>query len=779
MASRPDPPQTRSFRSDGLCLGALFLAVAVLLWPVILGGRAPVPDYLGWFAAGAGLPPPRSAWNPLWYDALGQYWPWRTLLRQGLLGNVLPLWNPYQFGGYAFVGNGQSALFYPLNWVLFGLGPVSFGFRATAELHLWLAGAGTYWLLRELRAERSAALLGGLAFSLCGFLVSWLTLPTLLSSAAWLPVALACLERARRLRRPVWGSAAGFAVGLSALAGHPQVFYYVALAVVAAALLSVAGAPERSARVLLTAPWPIRVGMPDRASLSAAWRCLAVSTLVAAPTLLPVLELAPRSHRPPQRTTEGYTGFLTRAIPIGHTITLFLPEFYGTPRRGSVDPERPAESAAAGAYWGADRRGVVSPGDYTEFNLFVGLLPLWLALLAVGGGDRRAVPYAGGALLAFWLALGGGLNRWLYFHAPGWSAGAGPCRLALLWCFGVAVCAGLGLDRWLRGEVRPRTSFVAMGVVILIGIGAWQLAARGVAARGLAPLLAATAWRHLLAVCIAAGTMAAGLAMFRWAPRLLPLAVAAELLAVGVGFTPTCPARWLDRPPARLSAWLSQIGPHERVVALDRPERWRFDSPPFGLVLPPNLATVAGIRDLGGYDSLLTANAKDRVAALTAGRPVTPMINGNLLLLGHVDVGPALADLGVSMALGEEAGPAPVPVTGGATSRLSPPGAGEFRYDGINRVALRTRTAAIELRDSADPGWRCYVSSAGAPFTSHRWRGSNWREVHELPAAADVRWVFSPTAVRVGLFLALCASAWVVADAVPAIRARRKGPAVA
>ena len=57
----------------------------------------------------------------MWYDAVGQYWPWRTLLAEGLHRGLLPLWNPCQFAGYAFVGNGQSALFYPVNQLFFGL----------------------------------------------------------------------------------------------------------------------------------------------------------------------------------------------------------------------------------------------------------------------------------------------------------------------------------------------------------------------------------------------------------------------------------------------------------------------------------------------------------------------------------------------------------------------------------------------------------------------------------------------------------------------------------
>src|SRR5690606_31880921 len=71
----------------------------------------------------------------------------------------------------------------------------------------------------------------GLAFELSGFMIGWLPLPTLISSAAWLPLSLALLERARRSSRARPAALAGLALGMSSLAGHPQIFYYVGLTV--------------------------------------------------------------------------------------------------------------------------------------------------------------------------------------------------------------------------------------------------------------------------------------------------------------------------------------------------------------------------------------------------------------------------------------------------------------------------------------------------------------------------------------------------------------------
>ncbi|NUQ01801.1 MAG: hypothetical protein HUU35_18300, partial [Armatimonadetes bacterium] len=196
----PTPPaagQGRERSREIACYLAILGAVCLVLAPSIFAGRAPLPDYLRYFAFWADGAV-ETAWNPLWYDAVGQYWPWRTLLADGLRHNQLPFWNPYQLNGYAFAGNGQSALFYPPNWLFFGLFSVPVGFRLTAVGHLWLAGAATFRLCRELGTRRPAALLAGLVFPLSGFMITWLMLPTLISSAAWLPVGAAAVERARR-----------------------------------------------------------------------------------------------------------------------------------------------------------------------------------------------------------------------------------------------------------------------------------------------------------------------------------------------------------------------------------------------------------------------------------------------------------------------------------------------------------------------------------------------------------------------------------------------------
>ncbi|MCC7495284.1 MAG: hypothetical protein IT204_23245 [Fimbriimonadaceae bacterium] len=777
-AAQADAPRSSRRRVAGAAGPALLLlAVGLLLAPVV-AGRAPLPDYLRWFAPWAAGQAPRTAWNALWYDAVGQYWPWRTLLADGLRNNCLPLWNPYQLNGYAFCGNGQSALWYPPNWLCFGLLPVADGFRLTAVLHLWLAATGAWLLARQLGAGRPGALLAGLVYGLGGFNVTWLLLPTLVSSAAWLPWALWQVERASatgRWRHAVW---AGGCVGLAGLAGHPQVFHYVAVTT-----LAVAAWRFGRRRVLV-------------------WLACAVTAgLVAAPMVLPLLELAPRSHRPPGRSAAGYEAFGGRAIPLDRLVTLALPRFYGDPARGTVDPAAPPAAllrqAADGAYWGSDRRGAISPGDYTEFNLFGGLLPLLAAALLLGRGARGqpARGYLGLALLALLLALGGPPNRLLYWALPGYSAGAGPCRLALVWTLGLAIAAGCGVDRLAALPARRGWQLGAVAGVVLVGL---VLLTRAALAARLGALLEVTWYGQLTALTAALGLLLAALALRR-RPALVVALAAVELLWFGYGFNPTCERALLDPRPARLAPLAQRLERDgTRLLALDPPARWGFYHPPEGLLLPPNLATAAGLRDVGGYDSLLPAAAKQAMSWAAGGRQPAPAINGNMLLLGDVD--PRRVAGAVSQVLSRErplgALPSGTPevwsARPAATARCfavidgQPPRPAVQRtlYDGVNRAAWRLPPVSSLLLDSAAPGWRVYLGPLASPaLQPAAWIRAPFqppydqgRFVPNMALAAGggfadqrVQWVFAPTSVRVGLFagllgVALLLAAWTAGE---------------
>ena len=171
----------------------LLLFPTLLLWRVVFAGDVFLPadllrDIAPWRAA---TPSQMVPWNPLMWDGMGEFYPWRLFAAESLRAGWIPLWNPHQFCGTPFVANSQSAVFYPLN-LLFCVMPVARAFGVSVWLHLALTGLFLYGFLRSgaFGLSPPAALVGAVAWQMSAWQVSWLALPTFLCVSCWLPLAL-------------------------------------------------------------------------------------------------------------------------------------------------------------------------------------------------------------------------------------------------------------------------------------------------------------------------------------------------------------------------------------------------------------------------------------------------------------------------------------------------------------------------------------------------------------------------------------------------------------
>src|SRR5713101_670080 len=52
-------------------------------------------------------------------DIANQVVPWLDYQAQQFHLHRIPMWDPFLFGGQSLIGQGQSGLAYPLNWILF------------------------------------------------------------------------------------------------------------------------------------------------------------------------------------------------------------------------------------------------------------------------------------------------------------------------------------------------------------------------------------------------------------------------------------------------------------------------------------------------------------------------------------------------------------------------------------------------------------------------------------------------------------------------------------
>jgi hypothetical protein len=122
------------------------------------------------------------------WDSVETYFPFRYFMSDCLRNGELPLWLPYQLGGYPFYADPQSGAWYPLAWILCSVGPYTLHtFAIEFILTVFIAGAGMYRLTKSFDAEARIALIAGIAYSACGFFISGAEYITWVVSAAWLP----------------------------------------------------------------------------------------------------------------------------------------------------------------------------------------------------------------------------------------------------------------------------------------------------------------------------------------------------------------------------------------------------------------------------------------------------------------------------------------------------------------------------------------------------------------------------------------------------------------
>ena len=745
------------------------LLPCLLLWRVIFLHEAFVPsdllrDIAPWRTSAANLVP----WNPLMWDGIAEFYPWRSFAAATLRSGMIPLWNPHEFCGTPFVANSQSAVFYPLN-LLFCLLSVPTAFGASVLLHLFLTGLFTYGYLRRgsLRLCRSAALLGGVAWQLCHWQIAWLALPTFLCVSTWLPLALLLVDVIARKPTAVRAAGLGLCLGVMLLAGHLQIALYSFGLISAYAVFRVLPA--------LRLLWPKFLG------------CAALVTVLtfgfAAPQLLPALELSRLSHRAGGMPTEtGYAAYTGLAMPPFHLATLFFPSFFGNPTLGS--------------YWGAT--------NYAENACYVGVLTLLLALVALKmtWKTRPTTRFFGiTAVIALLMALGTPLNALLFFGIPGFAQTGSPARILVLWSFCCAILAAIGTDALLKCESRQFTRAILYSASAFLGlatlaVGGTLLWAVRRASLGVILGNDGDFWR--LSVGILFGGFALSWLHQRGSLRpaafggLLAILVALDLLGAGWGYNRSGPVSAIY-PVTPLIAYLQQRGMTGRVMPLNR--RWNLYQPP-SAVLPPNAATVYGLSETQGYDSLQTGRYFGFVTAMNSG-PAAPRENGNMVFTtGYaspqaeeaaaryvISLTP-LSDPKLTYLLRD--GSAYLYENSGALPRLRiANGAGNVRLEEENptrlavEIGMPSPAGTFVAADQWYPGWKATVGTRSAEiqaapdvFRTVQWLPSD-HAAPNTPLHIEMRYL--PTTFRIGLYC-FCLAFAVVAGLGAGRIVVRRGP---
>ncbi|MCU0872223.1 MAG: YfhO family protein [Pirellulaceae bacterium] len=364
----------------------------------------------------------------------------------------LPVWNPYSLAGMPWLGNPQSAMFYPPNWMFyFASAPALLSWLMV--LHHLFAGFGVYLLCRCYGFGGAASLLAGCCYLGAPYLVAHVGAGHYyqVCVVAWFPWVFLAFERCRRgLAGGVAGTAA--ALAMCFFCGHVQELFYLVLILWSLVLTDVmfgwrqieassSGQPSGAIRLRLLGRWLLV--------------CLATIGLTAV-ELLPTWIYSRSSVRQGGLSADDITRF---SLDWNSLQQLVAPFAFGGPE---------------------DYRG--AGVHYWETVCYFGIMPLTLAI--IGAFCRRKtypVPrFVILGLLAMLFSLGGHafLFPMMYHVVPGISLFRVPARALFLGSLFTAVLAGAGLDALvnsrLLGAIRPR----AAGTVAFVALAAccWDLA---------------------------------------------------------------------------------------------------------------------------------------------------------------------------------------------------------------------------------------------------------------------------------------------------------------
>jgi hypothetical protein len=583
MSGNPLPEATQAVVTPGgvdrreLAAALLIQAALALLFlsPALFTGRYFSPsDLLFTLAPWSDQPPAGWTGPGNWgqFDATYVFEPWLRYTAAALHSGRLPLWNADNYLGAPFIGNIQSAVFYPGNW-LYYLWPGGAMYALRAWLQLLIAALGMYGLARQsFGTSRVGAHLAAITFTYGAFVILWLSWP-LTSVAIWLPWLW--WATARLMARPSARRIVGLAllVVISIFAGHPETAFHLALF---------------TGPFALFCAWRAALGQPGRGlRLLGLWLAgCGAGVLCAAIQLGPFLEYMAQSQVLIWRSAAGHP----RAwIPPAHAWTFLSPDLFGTPVLNNEWDTRTS---------------------YVDTNVYSGWLPLLLAPLAL---LTRSRAQRAGALLMLGLA---GLAAGAVYHLPGIYdlavalPGLGLSanrRLVIFFPFALGLLAALGLDT-LRQEGAARrvvltgaaTGLILLGGGILpLALGERSLFQVPTELPGTDAIWQAGLWRAVVVGAVSAGALA-GIGGWRGRGAAARKASAVWLVIPALLFADLWQARGHYNPTIMPADHFPDT-PVTRFLQ-QQPAGTRFVG--IGGAFPPNTNLRYNLTDLRGYDAL-------------------------------------------------------------------------------------------------------------------------------------------------------------------------------
>jgi hypothetical protein len=388
-----------------------------------------------------------------WGTASLQFIPWYQFFFDSILSGHWPLWNPYNGMGVPFIANYQSAVFYPINWLLLifyligSIEGIAIGVTLLIPLHLFISGLGIMRILEHFEKSRFAQLMGGIVFALSGYILTRLTFISMVWAYAWLPwIIFSCLQLKSFSQQgsiPKLMRLSLF-LALQLLSGHAQTTYYTIL---------LGG--------IFVIAYEYETFYTQIKKLLAFLTACLIAFLISAVQILPTAEFLMQS----QRSSEvGYDFAVSLSLWPARLLTILFGNFWGNPNTGRF----------------------LSGGNFWEENLYSGVFPvitmiilvwvlLWKTRRKQTSENQKKTIALFFALLVFSILFSLGkffpLFPFLYQNIPTFDLFQAPVRFLIIYFFAFSILFGYGVDVWILSKFNNKKTMIILvifGTLFLI-----------------------------------------------------------------------------------------------------------------------------------------------------------------------------------------------------------------------------------------------------------------------------------------------------------------------
>jgi len=343
-------------------------------------------------------------------DLLENFLPFKDFAYNSLRNLTIPLWNPYLFCGSPFLAIPQTAIFYPIHFIMFLILPLLRAYNYSVVLHLILAGVFTYYYARYIGLDAFCGLICGFVFMSSSIFILHATIGHLdnITSMIWLPLILLFLEKFLRQKKISLAILTGIILGIQILSGHLQYVFYTFIAVALYVLFYIFQEKDLGGKKII---------------VKGTLYLFLIGIFISAIQLIPTAELLMHSTRSVARSE--FTSFFS--LPPYNLITLIIPGFFG--------------NMTEFPYWGRFY--------FWEMCIYIGILPLLLAAISVVHlkKNKHIFYFFSLAVISLFLATGYNIPfiKLILVRLPILNLFRGHAKFIFLTSFSLSILSGFGI----------------------------------------------------------------------------------------------------------------------------------------------------------------------------------------------------------------------------------------------------------------------------------------------------------------------------------------------